>query len=230
MDLQEALERYQGTKLNLNELSQYQQWAFNFFHNEEFVANPQISVTIQLDLEKPREVYERSFQNTPAACFQGYLVWNLVKALSIEWTFGTRKINGEWYLFKNIPVFFPIAVGGENRFKNVIINDVILMDWPTFCRVYRESIENSKNDGGFVSELIWEISYFIGNLPYLNFTSLQIHRGTQKSGRPLFYFGQRHTLYQKQTVPLSVTLDHSNADPYVLNQLMETYQGLLTTV
>ncbi|NES67822.1 MAG: hypothetical protein F6K24_22555, partial [Okeania sp. SIO2D1] len=101
MDLQEALERYQGTKLNLNELSKYQQWAFSFFHNEDFVLNSNLSVTIQLDLVKPREVYERSFQS--------YLVWNLVKALSLEWTFNTRKIDEEWYVFKNLPVYFPVA-------------------------------------------------------------------------------------------------------------------------
>ncbi|MDY7006716.1 MAG: hypothetical protein SWX82_23030 [Cyanobacteriota bacterium] len=136
MDLKEALERYEGTKLNLNELSKYQQWAFRYFHNEEFVLNPNLSVTIQLDLVKPREVYERSFQNAQGASFQAYLMWNLVKALSLEWTFCTRKIDEEWYLFKNLPVYFPIVVGGDNRFKNVIINDVILMDWKKFCRVY----------------------------------------------------------------------------------------------
>lgn len=154
MELQEALERYQGTKLNLDELSKYQQWAFRYFHNEEFVLNPNLSVTIQLDLVKPREVYERSFQSTQGASFQGYFVWNLVKALSIEWTFSTRKIDGEWYLFKNLPVFSPIAVGGDNRFKDVVINDVILMDWRKFCRVYRDSIENSNINPGSIPQLI----------------------------------------------------------------------------
>ena len=69
MDLQEALEKYQGTKLNLDELSKYQQWAFCYFHNEEFVLNPNLSITIQLELVKPREVYERSFQNAQGASF-----------------------------------------------------------------------------------------------------------------------------------------------------------------
>ena len=229
MELQEALERYQGTKLNLDELSKYQQWAFRYFHNEEFVLNPNLSVTIQLDLVKPREVYERSFQNTQGASFQAYLMWNLVKALSLEWTFSTRKIDGEWYLFKNIPVYFPIVVGGNNRFKNVIINDIIFMNWTKFCRVYRDSIENS-NDLGSFSKLTWEISHFIGNLPYLNFTSFQMHHATQKTGRPIFYFGQRYNLYQRQTVPLSITFDHANTDPYLLNKLMQTYQNLLITI
>ncbi|NES65010.1 MAG: hypothetical protein F6K24_06990, partial [Okeania sp. SIO2D1] len=74
--------------------------------------------------------------------FQSYLVWNLVKALSLEWTFNTRKIDEEWYVFKNLPVYFPVAIGGEDRFKDVIINDVIFMDWTKFCRVYRDSIDN----------------------------------------------------------------------------------------
>lgn len=112
----------------------------------------------------------------------------------------------------------------------MIINDVISMDWTKFCRVYRDSIENSNIDPGSFPQLIWQISYFIGNLPYLNFTSFQMHRGTQKTGRPMFYFGQRHNFYERQTVPLSITFDHANADPYVLNKLMETYQNLLITV
>lgn len=211
-------------------MSKYQQWAFSYFHNEEFVLNPNLSVTIQLDLVKPREVYERYFQNTQGASFQGYLVWNLVKALYLEWTFCTRKIDQEWYLFKNLPVYFPVAVGGDDRFKDVIINDVILMDWRKFCRVYRDSIESSNVDVGSLPPLTWEISHFIGNLPYLNFTSFQMHRGAMKTGRPLFYFGQRYNLYQRQTVPLSITFDHANTDPYVLNNLMQTYQNLLIKV
>ncbi|NES75214.1 MULTISPECIES: hypothetical protein [unclassified Okeania] len=137
---------------------------------------------------------ERSFQNAQEASFQGYLVWNLVKALSLEWTFCTRKIDEEWYLFKNLPVFFPIAVGGEDKFKDVIINDVIFMDWTKFCRVYRDSIENSNIDVGSLPPLTWGISHFIGNLPYLNFTLFQMHSGVMKTSRSMFYFGQRHNL------------------------------------
>ncbi len=230
MNLQEALEQYQGTKLKLDELSKYQQWAFSFFHNEEFVLNPNLSITLQLDLGGAREIYEKSFQNPQGASFQAYLVWNLVKALSLNWTFCTRKIDGEWYFFKNLPVYFAIAVGGEDRFKDVIINDVSLMDWTKFSRFYRNSIQNYKIDVGSLPPLMWEIAHFIGNLTDLNFTSFQIHRGIMKTGRPIFYFGQRYNSHQGLTVPLSITFDHANSDPYVLNKLMQTYQDFLTKV
>ena len=230
MKLQEALEAYQGIKLQSNQLSKYQQWAFSFFHDEDFVVNPNLSITLELDLTDARNVYENSFQNTIGASFQAYLVWNLTKALCLHWTFCTRKIDGEWYLFKNPPVFFPIAVGGEDRFKHVIINDVTLMDWTKFSKVYRESIQYPKMDVDSFPQLIWAISHFIGNLPALNFTSFQFHRGSMKTGRPLFYFGQRYNLQQRLKVPVSITLDHANADPYVLNELIQTYQNLLTQV
>lgn len=228
MDLQEALERYQGTKINRDELSKYQQWAFSFFHDEEFVLNPNLSITIHLNLTAARDVYEQSFQNAQGASFTAYLIWNLVKAFSVEWTFNTRKIEQEWYLFRNLPLYFPVAVGGENRFKNVVINDVIFMDWTTFSRVYRNSIKNHKRDLGNLTPFIYEISHFIGNLPYFNFTSFQMHRGILKTGRPLFYFGQRQNSHQQLTVPLSITFDHANADPYVLNNLIQTYQKFLS--
>ena len=228
MDLQETLERYQGTELKPNELSKYQQWAFSFFHQEEFILDPNLSITIQLDLVEARDVYEKSFKNAPGSSFHAYLVWNLIRALSIEWTFNTRKIDGVWYLFRNLPAYFTIAVGGEERFKDVIIDDVISMDWTTFARVYRDSIENPKLDVGSVETLTWSIAHFIGNLPNLNFTSFKIHRGIMKTGRPIFYFGQRQQLHQLQFAPLSITFDHANTDPYVLNQLMQTYQELLT--
>ena len=227
MNLQEALEAYQGTKLQPNQLSRYQKWAFSYFHDEDLVLNPNASITLQLDLVEARDVYESSFQNTKGASFQVYLTWNLVKALSLHWEFCTRKVNGEWYLFKNIPVYFPIAVGGENRFQNVIINDATLMDWGTFSKEYRNSIQKSKADIGAVPSLTWAICHVIGNLPALNFTSCQMHRGTMKAGRPIFYFGQRYKLQQRLTVPLSITFDHANADPYVLNELIQTYQNLL---
>ncbi len=227
MNLQEALDAYQGIKLQPNQLSRYQQWAFSYFHDENFVANPNLSITLHLDLVDARDVYESSFQSTKGASFQAYLVWNLVKALSLHWTFNTRKVNGEWYLFKNLPVYFPIAVGGEDRFKDVMINDVTFMDWAKFSRVYRNSIQ-SPTDIGSIPTLIWEISHFIGNLPALNFTSFQIHRGIRNAARPIFYFGQRYNLQQRQKVPVSVTFDHANADPYVLNNLIQTYQNLLT--
>lgn len=227
-NLEKALEQYQGRKLNFDEVSKYQKWAFPFFHKEEFVLDPNLSMTLQLDLRNAREIYEMSFQNSKGASLQAYLVYNLVKALSLEWTFSTRKIDQDWYIFKNLPVYFPIAVGGKNRFKEVIINDVSLMDWTKFSIVYRNSIDNHKIDIGSLPPLVWEISHFIGNLPNLNFTSFQIHRGNLKTGRPIFYFGQRNNSHQKLTVPLSITFDHANTDPYVLNRLMQTYQELLT--
>lgn len=228
MDLQEALDKYQGSKIKPDQLSKYQQWAFSFFHNEEIVREPNLSMTLNLDLTEARGVYERSFKNTEGASFQAYIVWNLVKALSLEWTFSTRQINQEWYLFKNLPVYFPIAVGGENRFQDVIINDPIFMDWITFSQVYRDSIDNAEKDVGSLPPITWSIAHFIGNLPDLNFTSFQIHRGILQAGRPIFYFGQRQNFQQRLTVPWSITFDHANADPYLLSQLMRTYQKLLT--
>ena len=227
MQLQEALDLYQGSPLQADSLSEYQQWALPFFHNQQIIKNPNLSMTLQLELGEARSTYEQNFQRTPKASFQAYLVWNLVKALAQEWTFSTREIEGQWYLFKNLPLYFTIAVGGEARFKEVLINDAAHMDWATFTQTYRDTIDKPSIKVGDIPPLTWAISHFIGNLPKLNFTSFQIHQGILEAGRPSFYFGQRNQRHGKTIVPLSITFDHANADPYVLDQLIQTYQGLM---
>ncbi|NKC15160.1 MAG: hypothetical protein GKR94_24105 [Gammaproteobacteria bacterium] len=229
MNLSAALARYQGVKLTRNEISQYQHWARSYFHNEAYVVNPYLSMTLTLELDRDRRVYEASFQHEPGASFQGYLVWNLVKALRQEWTFSTRVIEGNWYLFNNLPVHMPLAVGGDLRFKDVILENVISMDWKTFSQCYRQAIDTPTNEIGTLDQLVWAISIFIGNLPNLNFTSFQIHRGTVKTGRPLFYFGQRQQDDSRYSAPLSISFDHANADPYVLDRLLRNYHRLLNS-
>ena len=229
MNLKEALDLYQGSPLNMDSLSEYQQWALPFFHNEDIIKNPKLSMTLQLELSEARNCYEQSFQQVPNASFQAYLVWNLAKALAQEWTFSTREIEGQWYSFKNLPLYFTVAVGGPQRFKEVLINDVVTMDWASFSKAYRQSIDKENIKVGDIPPLTWAISHFIGNLPNLNFTSFQIHQGVMEAGRPTFYLGQRHQRHGKQMVPLSITFDHANSDPYVLDQLINTYQKLMTS-
>ncbi|WP_018691843.1 hypothetical protein [Algicola sagamiensis] len=227
MQLQEVLEKYQGEKLDLQKLSQYEQWALPFFHQENMVANPYLSITLDVNLTTARQVYEQDFQEVPGASFQAYIVWQLMKALHQEWTFSTRKIGNDWYVFKNLPVYFPIAIGGDARFKDALIENVVQMEWPEFVMQYRKTITEPADLTGTMDPLIWSISSFIGNLPDLDFSAFQIHRAKKLSGRPYFYFGKRKWVNEEYTAPLSVNMDHANADPFVLSELLQTFQSYL---
>lgn len=227
----EIIEKYQGVKLSLDSMSEYQQWAMPFFHNDDYVANPNLSITLSLELKEARQVYDSAFKIASGASFQCYLAFNLIKAMNEHWIFNTRQIDGDWYLFKNLPLYFPIAIGGAARFKDVFIENVTSLNWSDFARDYRFAIENTGKSFEQADPLSWGVATFIGNLPYLNFSSFTIHRSNLKMARPYFYFGQRR-LYNdagsgelsRYEVPMSITIDHANADPFILDVLLKTFQ------
>lgn len=77
---------------------------------------------------------------------------------------------------------------------------------------------------------VWALCPFIGNLPNVAFSSFQIHRNKSKTGRPLFYFGQRKIINGEPFVPLSISFDHANSDPFVLDKLLARFNTLTTSV
>jgi len=227
VELAQILSKYQGRSLKGEELSHYINWAMDYFHDEAHVTDPYLTMTLNLDLTLARNVYEESYKSVNGASFQAYLVWNLAKALQKEWTFSTRNIDGTWYLFDNLPIFTPIAVGGDLRFKDVIIENSTQLTWQEFANSYRDEINNENAQLEILPQKVWALCPFIGNLPNMNFTSFQVHRNTLKTGRPLFYFGKRTQIAENISVPLSISIDHANADPYVLDRLMSSFQNFL---
>ena len=228
MHLQDILFKYQGHLLTQTDLSYYERWAMDYFHDDDLVVDPYLSITLDLELSEARVNYQLHYQQANGASFQGFLVWCLANALASEWIFSTRNIDGQWYRFDNLPVFCPIAVGGDLRFKDVILENVTKLSWPEFARYYRESIDNDHAQLEVLSQNVWSLCPFIGNLPNMAFSSFQIHRNKLKTGRPLFYFGQRKESNSKQYVPLSISFDHANSDPYVLDKLLATFTQLIT--
>ena len=228
MQLQHMLENYQGHLLVTDELSYYERWAMDYFHDDNLVADPYLSITLDLDLSLARENYQAHYQKAEGASFQGFLVWCLAKSLTKEWIFSTRNINGKWYRFDNLPIFCPIAVGGDLRFKDVILENVTALDWAAFSKYYRQSIDCDNAKLEVLPQEVWALCPFIGNLPNMAFSSFQIHRNKLKTGRPLFYFGQRKEVNGKPHVPLSISFDHANSDPFVLDKLLATFNRLTT--
>ena len=227
MELTQILSKYKGRTLKEEELSHYVNWAMDYFHDENHVTDPYLTMTLNFDLTQARSVYENSYKAVEGASFQAYLVWNLSRALQKEWTFSTRNIDGTWYLFNNLPIFTPIAVGGDLRFKDVIIENSTELSWQEFAQAYRNEINNENAQLEILPQKVWALCPFIGNLPNMNFTSFQVHRNRLKTGRPLFYFGKRVQTADSLFVPLSISIDHANADPFVLDRLISSFQSYL---
>lgn len=223
MDLDEILKKYSGSKLSVEKTTCYERWAMSYFHDESIVSDPYLAMTLQLDLSQARNTYESDYRDTAGASFQAYLVWNLARALKSEWIFNTRNIEGTWYQFDNLPIFMPTAIGGELRFKDVILNDVASSTWEEFARYYRSSIDDPTAQFEILPQNVWSLCTFIGNLPDMPFTGFQLHKSRKSSGRPSFYFGRRDTSNGQCKVPLSISFDHANSDPFVLNKLIQIF-------
>ncbi len=216
---------WKGKKVSEMDLGEWESWALDFFHNKDYIKDPWLQITIRLDITKARENYLSNYKSTQFASFTAFLTWKLIKAMDDHPWSRTRKINGEWYCFDNLPLFFPVAVGGSKRFFEPVVFNSVESEWAVFCKNWREAIsgENpNKLDHG-----LWSLSHFIGNLPNLDFTAFTLHKGVDDTARPFFYFGQRTENNGTYTIPLSINFDHANSDPFVINQLMETFKELI---
>ena len=197
-------------------------WALDFFPKDTLRIIGYKSES--LDITKARENYLYNYKPTEFASFTAFNL-ELIKAMDEHPWSRTRKVNGEWYCFDNLPLFFPTAVGGSKGSLSHVFNSVE-SEWVDFWKNWKAiSGENpNKLDHG-----LWSLSHFIGNLPNLDFTAFTLHKGVDDTARPFFYFGQRTENDGTYTIPLSINFDHANSDPFVINQLMETFKELITS-
>ena len=222
---EKQLKQWQAKKVDDSSLSEWEAFALDFFHKKEYINDPWLQLTIRLDITKARDNYLKNFKPTKHASFTAWLTWSLVKAMDDHPWSRSRKVDGEWYYFDNLPLFFPVAVGGSKRFFEPVIYDAAISSWEDFCKNWNNAVKGENPNK--LDHAIWSLAHFIGNLPNLDFTSFTLHKGTDETARPFFYFGQRTANGERYTIPLSINFDHSNADPFVINQLIESYKVIL---
>ncbi|MBL1209658.1 CatA-like O-acetyltransferase [Geminocystis sp. GBBB08] len=218
-------EKYQPRLLNEIDKEGYLNWSLDFFTKNDILQNPSIDLTIQLEVTKAYKIYE-SVKNKESTFF-AFLIWNLVKILPNHFCFNLRLFENNWYILDNPPIVIPIAIGGKERFSEMVLEDVNQLSYNDFIRQYRWNLENiRKGEGKRVEAVTYLLSCFIGNLPNLRFTSLTLH--WQKNlieGQPMFYFGERYWKKEKLYIPLAVKLHHSVTDPFVYSLLIQDFQN-----
>lgn len=230
MRMETILSRFEGEPLSLQGLSGYETWALRHFHDTLQVADPQLEMTLQLDINAALAAFDSSYAQAPGASLTAYLYWRLLQALELHPCFTWRRLEGRWYAFRNLPLYFPVAVGGRERFNDVLLENPFRLDWPVFCRRYSKTVASVlqlRIPFDPIGSAVWDLAVFIGNLPHLQFTAFSMHRQAMPTGRPIFYFGRRYQAAGSLHLPLYVQFDHANTDPYVLNLFLADYQRLL---
>lgn len=222
----EFITKYNGRKLTEADRSTYEKWALDFFHQKESVQDPYLQITLQLDITKAYSVYTGKYEHNQEASFTSYLMWHIVHAAQYHPCLRYRKIGDEWYIFDQLPLYAPIAIGGDARFADLKLEPFVHASLEDFFSIYRKSQDKLFNDAVFThtSPVFWQNSWFIGNLPNLQFTGFQLHSSAVKNGRPYFYFGKRYTQNEQLMIPLLITFDHANLDPFVLSAFMTDFQ------
>ena len=205
-------------------------WSLDFFGGDDQRQNPHIDITVQVDVT---EAY-RHYSNVKhlGGSFFACLLWRLSHALKRHPSFNLRRVDGEWHILNNPPVFVPVAVGGAQRFQEMLLEDVCLMDYPSFVRYYDEQLKKARafqlnrSDAG----RYYHLAHSVVNLPNLHFTGLTLHsKSEQMIGQSLFYFGKRYPQGDKLLMPLAAKLHHACTDLFVFDLLLQDYQRTIGT-
>ncbi|GAB1392795.1 hypothetical protein MASR1M60_09580 [Rhodocyclaceae bacterium] len=207
-----------------NEKTGYLAWSLDFFTDSQAEQDPFLDITLQLDITDAYACY--TGQAVSGLTFFSYLIWHLAHAIQGQISFKLRKVNDTWCVLENAPIVVPVAVGGETRFCELLLQNTCRQTLPEFALQYRDQL-NTARTGGVprMSPLTFYAATLMGNLPQIQFTAMNLHwRKSDIQCQPYFYFGQRYSLGERLMMPMAVKLHHACTDPLVLNALLEDFR------
>jgi chloramphenicol O-acetyltransferase type A len=215
--------RFAPSPLSESERQGWLAWSLPFFTDPTHPQNPHLSITLPLDVTA---ALRRHRAGDPGATFFAWLAWSLLQVMAAHPAFLLRQVREEWWLIRNPPLVVPVAVGGRQRFVELVLEDVIAEPWPHFAARYSRGLQALR--AGEVRRAdsdAYNLGVVVGNLPNLPFTGFSLHNhGGDAAGRCVFYVGQRSERDGVTTMPLAVQLHHATADPYVLDQLLRDWR------
>lgn len=210
--------------LTEDERAGYLAWSLDFFTDSTVEQDPFIDITLQLDITNAYTCYKA--QALPGLTFFSFLIWHLAQAMQGQLGFKLRKIKDQWWVLENAPIVVPVAVGGEMRFCELLLQNASNQSLAEFAVQYRNQLNATR--AGCVARMdphTFITACFVGNLPQLKFTALNLHwRKSNIQCQPSFYFGQRYPQGERLMMPLAIKLHHACTDPFVLNALIEDFR------
>ncbi|MFM1841417.1 MAG: hypothetical protein RLZZ490_148 [Cyanobacteriota bacterium] len=220
--------QYQPRLLTAVEREGYLDWSLAFFTDQSLLQIPYIDLTLQLDVTNAYQYYQA--EKVTGSSFFSFLLWHWMQCLRENWVFRLRYVNQQWYVLDNPPVMVSVAIGGKERFAEMLLENICYLDYRDFIQLYRQTLANIRSGQGQRAEYqTFCLATIFGNLPNLQFSGLTIHyRHETIQGQPWFYFGKRYWLNEGLLIPLSVKIHHANSDPFVLDQLINQFQSRFT--
>jgi chloramphenicol O-acetyltransferase type A len=218
-------ERYQPERLKPELREGWREWALEFFTEEGVTQSPYIDITLQLDVTAAYAGYQN--QRVEGATFFAFLLWHLAQTLARYPDFNLRRVDGEWYQLHNPPIFVPVAVGGNIRFQEMVLEDVYRRAYSDFIAHYSASLHQARQGLASQKETsrYYYLAHMIGNLPTLQFSALTLHWREGIAGHTLFYFGKRYWNGGKLMIPLAAKLHHACTDPFMLDAVIQDFSA-----
>jgi chloramphenicol O-acetyltransferase len=217
--------RYQPRLLTPEEKAGYLDWSLDFFTDDRLLQIPYIDLTLQLDVTNAYGVYQR--HRNGMGSFFAFLLWHWMQCLQNHREFRLRHYNQQWYVLDNPPAMVSVAIGGKERFSEMLLENVVQLSYKEFSQLYSEKLAQIR--AGHYQRAEYDtfcLACIFGNLPNLKFTALSVHyRRETIQGQPWFYFGQRYWQDGKLLIPLCFKIHHANTDPLVLDQAINQFQA-----
>jgi chloramphenicol O-acetyltransferase type A len=222
-------DKYQPRILEWEAKEGYLNWSLNFFTDSGVIQCPYVDITIQLDVTDAYKSYKLGF--TEGETFFCFLIWNLIQTLKNHVHFNLRFVQNQWLILDNPPVVVPVAVGGKQRFWEILLENVSQISYQEFVAQYRHKLDEARSEkGSRVKSEDFLLSCFLGNLPNLQFTGLTLHwRHSEIVGQPYFYFGERYWQNDRLFIPFAAKLNHACNDPFVLDLLIQDFKKRFLT-
>jgi chloramphenicol O-acetyltransferase type A len=216
--------KYQPRLIDNEVKEGYLNWSLNFFTDPGVIQSPYVDLTIQLDVTDAYKFYKAD--STEEETFFGFLIWNLTQTLKNHFCFNLRFVQNQWFVLDNPPIVVPVAVGGKQRFREILLENISQNSYKEFVNQYRHKLDEARI--GVCQKVKSDdflLSCFLGNLPNLQFTGLTLHwRQSEIIGQPYFYFGKRYWQNNQLLIPFAVKLHHACNDPFVLDLLIQDFK------
>ncbi len=72
---------YHGNKVDVEDLSKYEQWAMTFFHDRNYLLDPNAGITLQLDITNAGANYNQNYKSIAGSSMTAFLTWQVINIL-----------------------------------------------------------------------------------------------------------------------------------------------------
>lgn len=233
-ELNRALSRFSGRKIDLSNESEFKQFSLGFFSQN---TDPFFHANIKLDLTEIYQNY-KLYYKIEGSSFNAFMYYHLIKTMQQPKfsPFRYRSLNNQWYCFDNLPFYVSVSVDKESGQQlGFFIERSAHMSWRDFVSVYRNEIKKLREmnrEASSIEELSWYgISHQITSMvfPFSSYTP-SLKCPAHNAEAPWFVVGQREENNGDVGCTLSCSVSHSSGLPSDLAAFKEAFIDSLSVI